>query len=252
MVDKQNILGIIPARFSSTRFPGKPLAMIRNKPMVQWVYEACSDRIDNLVVATDDERICQAVSGFGGQVMMTSPDHNSGTERCYEVYREFRKNKAWRGDLIINIQGDEPLIRGEQIDELIHCMAERDTDIVTLAKKLPRMVDPGDPGTVKVVTNKHMHALYFSRSPIPYYRGQGSGRAASYLQHTGIYGYKPEVLEEIMALPASELEKAEQLEQLRWLENGYSIGIQYTEYQNIGIDTPEDLKKLEKFLSLKD
>jgi 3-deoxy-manno-octulosonate cytidylyltransferase (CMP-KDO synthetase) len=248
MDSKRKKLGIIPARFESSRFPGKPLAQIEGKPMIQWVYEACMGVFDHLVVATDDERILTAAEGFGANVLLTSSDHSSGTERCLEALCILeKKNLAF--DMVVNIQGDEPLIKKEQLSQLLTCMEEDDADIATLVKVFEEHEDPGDPNSVKVVINTKNEALYFSRSPIPFHRDSKSVLSEKYLKHIGLYAYKSTVLKKICDLPVSKLEKAESLEQLRWLENGFTIRTMSTEYENIGIDTPDDLKKLKNYLS---
>ena len=243
MKKNKTIVGIIPARFASVRFPGKPLAQIMNKPMVQWVYEALASTMDYLCVATDDERIFQAVRNFGGKVVLTSPDHPSGTDRCREAIGILEK-KGLRADIAINIQGDEPLIRPEQITELIHCLDEDEAQIATLYTLFRAYEDPGDPNLVKVVVDKNGRALYFSRALIPFPAKTGSDSAIGYYKHVGLYGYKIKALKEICTLAPSPLERAESLEQLRWLENGYLIKAAKTDYVNIGIDTPGDIEKV--------
>ena len=238
-------LGIIPARYASTRFPGKPLVDILGKPMIQRVYEQVSGQLDDVIVATDDERIYKAVEKFGGKVTMTSSNHTSGTDRCFEAY----SNKNEDFDVIINIQGDEPFIKASQIQLLKDCFYDSETDIATLVK----VFSPEDdfdtlfnPNSPKVVLNKKMQAIYFSRSVIPYIRGKHHSewlKSAVFYKHIGIYAYRSDVLKEITSLPQSDLEKAESLEQLRWLENGYTIKAGITTEETIGIDTPEDLEK---------
>lgn len=244
-------IGIIPARYASTRFPGKPLADMKGKPMIQRVYEQVKGVLDAVCVATDDERIAAAVKAFGGQAVMTSDQHRSGTDRCYEAYQ-----KAGSGyEVIINIQGDEPFIHPEQIETLKRCFDDPATEIATLVKPF----DPnGDfestlfnPNSPKVVFNKRMEALYFSRSIIPYIRGEQYTewlKTHTFYKHIGLYAYRAETLREITALPQSELEKAESLEQLRWLENGYRIKVGITHQETIGIDTPEDMARAIEFM----
>lgn len=244
-------IGIIPARYASTRFPGKPLADMKGKPMIQRVYEQVEDVLDAVCVATDDERIAAAVKAFGGQAVMTSDQHRSGTDRCYEAYQ-----KVGAGyEVIINIQGDEPFIHPEQIETLKRCFDDPATEIATLVKPF----DPnGDfegtlfnPNSPKVVFNKRMEALYFSRSIIPYIRGEHYTewlRTRTFYKHIGLYAYRAATLREITALPQSELEKAESLEQLRWLENGYRIKVGITHQETIGIDTPEDMARAIEFM----
>lgn len=243
------ILAVIPARYASTRFPGKPLATIGGKSMLQRVYEQVSKatEIDKVLVATDDERIFEHVKGFGGEAIMTQPHHQNGTERCAEViekvYDEF--------DVVLNIQGDEPFILPEQIDQLASCFEDDVTDIATLMKQTDSNEQLFSPNTAKVVFNTAMQALYFSRQAIPHLRGvphdEWAARKVHYL-HVGVYGYRKEVLRDIVKLPLSALESLEMLEQLRWLENGYTISIRQTYHQSISVDTPDDLADAEKFL----
>lgn len=241
------IVGIIPARYASVRFPGKPLAMLGDKPMVQWVYEAVSGSVDYLCVATDDQRIFQAVKNFGGQVEMTSTEHPSGTDRCRQVVEELEK-KGIFADIVINIQGDEPLIRKEQIKELVSCFDQVETDIATLYAAFRKNEEPGNPNLVKVVVDKDSRAMYFSRSLIPFPGKPGNETHARYFKHIGLYGYRVATLKEICSLAPSSLELAESLEQLRWLENGYLIKARKTAFENIGIDTPDDLEKVIRLL----
>ncbi len=238
-------LGIIPARFASTRFPGKPLVDMLGKPMIQRVYERVKDLLDDVYVATDDHRIYDAVTAFGGKVLMTSSWHKSGTDRCYEAYTQI----GMPFDVVINIQGDEPFISEDQIETIKQCFNDPTTQIATLVKPF----DPNDgfealfnPNSPKVVINKRMQAMYFSRSVIPYVRGKDHNEwlhVHDYYKHIGLYAYKSEVLKEITSLPQSTLEIIESLEQLRWLENGYIIKVGITNSESIGIDTPEDLEK---------
>lgn len=245
-------IGIIPARYASTRFPGKPLADMAGKPMIQRVYEQVKDVLDAVCVATDDTRIENAVQAFGGRVVMTSDQHRSGTDRCYEAYQ-----KVGQGyDVIVNIQGDEPFIHPEQIRTIKDCFAGADTQIATLVK--PFRADDDfertlfNPNSPKVVINKENEALYFSRSIIPYIRGKEYTEWLpnhTFYKHIGLYAYRAQVLREITQLPPSPLELAESLEQLRWLENGYKIKVGITEQETIGIDTPEDMRKALAYLS---
>ncbi|MCD8176946.1 MAG: 3-deoxy-manno-octulosonate cytidylyltransferase [Tannerellaceae bacterium] len=244
-------IGIIPARYASTRFPGKPLADMDGKPMIQRVYEQVQQALDKVIVATDDTRIEQAVMQFGGEVVMTSPDHKSGTDRCYEAFV-----KAGNGyDVIINIQGDEPFIHREQIEALKECFDSPEIDIATLVKPFKATddfeKDLFNPNSPKVVLNKNREALYFSRSVIPYVRGKNHLewlQNHTFYKHIGLYGYRAHVLSEITRLPQSTLELAESLEQLRWLENGYKIKAGITQHETIGIDTPEDMERALEFL----
>ena len=245
-----NFTGIIPARFASTRFPGKPLVDIGGKSMIQRVYEQVSKVLNDVYVATDDERIYNAVVAFGGKVIMTSDQHRSGTDRCYEAYTKLPAEF----DVIINIQGDEPFIQPSQIEALKMCFEDETTQIATLVK--PIAVSETDsllfnPNSPKVVLDKNNCALYFSRSPIPYRRGAEEKDWASlhtYYKHIGIYAYRTQVLAEITSLEPSILEMAESLEQLRWLENGYKIKVGFTDVETVGIDTPEDLEKVKDLL----
>jgi 3-deoxy-manno-octulosonate cytidylyltransferase (CMP-KDO synthetase) len=237
-------LGIIPARYASSRFPGKPLVTIRGKSMVQRVYEQskkCAD-LSEIIVATDDARIFKHVKDFGGLAMMTSPDHQSGTDRCAEVALQYPQY-----DVIINIQGDEPFIDPEQISKLAYCFQNGDTQIATLIKKVQTEEELFNTNSPKVVLNKLSEAVYFSRSPLPHIRGQQPAywlNYYTYFKHIGIYGYRADVLRQVTKLPVSSLEKAESLEQLRWIENGYRIKVAETELETFAVDTPEDLEKL--------
>ncbi|MBR2456505.1 MAG: 3-deoxy-manno-octulosonate cytidylyltransferase [Bacteroidaceae bacterium] len=243
-------IGIIPARYASTRFPAKPLAVLGGKPVIQRVYEQVSGIFDEAYVATDDERIEAAVKAFGGKVVMTSPNHKSGTDRCYEAF-----TKVGGGyDVVVNIQGDEPFIQPSQLEAVKACFQDPTTQIATLVK--PFTADDGfvsleNVNSPKVVVNANMNALYFSRSIIPYQRNadkQDWLAGHTYYKHIGLYAYRAEVLKEITSLPQSSLELAESLEQLRWLENGYTIKVGVTQVETIGIDTPEDLERAEEFL----
>jgi 3-deoxy-manno-octulosonate cytidylyltransferase (CMP-KDO synthetase) len=240
-------IGIIPARYASVRFPGKPLADMKGKPMIQRVYErVCGASLDKVCVATDDTRIEAAVKAFGGEAVMTSGRHRSGTDRCREAY-----TKVGEGyDVVVNIQGDEPFIHPAQIEALKACFAGGDVQIATLAKAFrpdddfeASLFNANSP---KVVLNRRGEALYFSRSVIPYLRGKPCTEwlpSHTYYKHIGLYAYRAEVLKEITQLPQSPLELAESLEQLRWLENGYTVKVALTEIETIGIDTPGDLEK---------
>ncbi|MDR1524775.1 MAG: 3-deoxy-manno-octulosonate cytidylyltransferase [Tannerella sp.] len=244
-------LGIIPARYASTRFPGKPLADMDGKTMIQRVYEQVHPAVDRLYVATDDGRIAEAVKKFGGNAVLTSGKHNSGTDRCYEAYC-----KAGDGfDVVINIQGDEPFIQPEQIELIKSCFSEPDTQIATLVKPFDRDGDFEqtlfNPNTPKVVLNNRGEAMYFSRSIIPYIRGEKHTewlKTHPFYKHIGLYAYRTDILKEITALPQSSLEKAESLEQLRWLQNGYRIKAGITNLDTIGIDTPGDMEKALAYL----
>lgn len=243
-------VGIIPARFASTRFPGKPLVDIGGKTMIQRVYEQVSKALNDVYIATDDQRIYDAVIKFGGKAIMTSDQHKSGTDRCYEA---FSKLDEWF-DVVINVQGDEPFIQPQQILELQKCFDEEETQIATLAKAITEkdgLDFLNNPNNPKLVINKRNEAMYFSRSVIPYRRGAESVNwisLHSYLKHVGIYAYRADVLRELTLLEQSPLEIAESLEQLRWLENGYRIKVGFTDVETVGIDTPEDLEKVKNLL----
>lgn len=243
-------LGIIPARYASTRFPAKPLAMLGGKTVIQRVYEQVAGVLDDVYVATDDVRIEAAVKVFGGKVVMTSVDHKSGTDRCYEACTKIGGDY----DVVVNIQGDEPFIQPSQLEAVKACFDDPTTQIATLVK--PFTADNGfealeNTNSPKVVLNKNMNALYFSRSIIPYQRNVEKKDwlvGHTYYKHIGLYAYRVEVLKEITSLSQSSLELAESLEQLRWLENGYTIKAGITDAETIGIDTPQDLEHAEQFL----
>lgn len=237
-----NVLGVIPARYQSTRLPGKPLLMIGTKPMIQWVYQAAktASLIDELVVATDDQRIYDTVVGFGGKAELTSADHPTGTDRLAEVA------KRYQTELIVNIQGDEPLIQGAVIDSVIKPLLEEPGLSMSTAKV--RLTDPeqvNEPSVVKVVTAENGDALYFSRSPIPYPRNTAK---AAYWKHIGLYGYRKDFLMKYVDLPQSQLELVESLEQLRALSNGYRIRVVEVEQDSVGVDTPSDLERVRALL----
>jgi 3-deoxy-manno-octulosonate cytidylyltransferase (CMP-KDO synthetase) len=239
------ILGIIPSRYGSTRFPGKPLIDINGKTMIQRVYEQVqqSGHLTAVIVATDDERIFEHVQGFDGKVMMTSSSHESGTDRCAEVLEDLEEHF----DVVINIQGDEPFIDPNQINQLCQCFDDEKTDIATLVKKIASEEELFNPNKPKVVIDENNFALLFSRNTIPYLKGDSQENWLSkhtYFKHIGIYGYRSSILKKIAALPLSKLEQAEGLEQLRWLENGLNIKVSETTFEAISIDTPEDLEKI--------
>lgn len=239
-------VGIIPARFASTRFPGKPLVDIGGKSMIQRVYEQVSKVLADVYVATDDQRIFDAVLAFGGRAIMTSDQHKSGTDRCCEAYSKLSGNF----DVVINVQGDEPFIQPEQIETLKDCFKSTETEIATLAKRFTEMDGfeaLNNPNSPKLVVNKSSEAMYFSRSIIPFRRGAETADWISlntYLKHVGIYAYRADVLRQLTQLEQSPLEISESLEQLRWLENGFRIKVGYTDVETVGIDTPEDLEKV--------
>ena len=245
-----NFIGLIPARYASTRFPGKPLAMLCGKPVIQRVYETVASCLGRAYVCTDDERILRAVENFGGRAVMTSTAHRSGTDRCYEAFQKVGQG----ADVVVNIQGDEPFIHSSQLEAVCRCFDDEDCQIATLVKPfapqdgLAALQNPNSP---KVVVDNRMHALYFSRSVVPYLRGvepeQWLSRHTFY-KHIGLYAYRTSALRDITALPPGMLEQAESLEQLRWLENGFTIRVGLTDVETIGIDTPADLERAEDFL----
>lgn len=245
-----NIVGIIPARYGSTRLPGKPLLCIGDKPIVQHVYERASEHLKYVVVATDDDRIVEAVQRFGGNAILTSTNHRSGTDRCAEALRKIDS----KVDVVINIQGDEPFVTGEHIRGLISCFESKDTDIATTIMPFPSSVsyqELENPNVVKVVTTHDGRALYFSRSVIPHLRGvrpEDYPTRHTFWKHQGMYAYTSDALRQISTLPPSTLEECESLEQLRWLQEGYCIRTVISEINSIGIDTPEDLELARKHL----
>ena len=240
-------MAIIPARYASTRFPGKPLAILGGKTVIQRVYEQVSSVLDEVYVATDDERIFQAVEGFGGRAVMTRADHKSGTDRIEEA----AETLGSAADVIINVQGDEPFIQPSQIETLMHLFDAPETQIGTLGKPFESLEAVDNPNSPKIVTDNRGFALYFSRSVRPFVRGvdhQDWFGRYPFLKHLGVYAYRREVLRQVTALPQSSLEQAESLEQLRWLQNGYRIRVGLTDVETVGIDTPEDLSRAEAFL----
>ncbi len=239
------VLGIIPARFASVRFPGKPLAMIDKKPLIRLVYEQASKVLDNLYVATDDIRIEKAVTEFGGRVVMTSTAHKSGTDRCAEALFSIMKIENYSPDVVINIQGDEPFIKPQQINLLIESFNDKEVDISTLIKEISDNNELKDPNIPKVVRSESGNALYFSRSIIPYIRDKSDKNLIEthqFYKHIGIYGYRADILNELSKLQPTDLELAESLEQLRWLQKGYRIRTLISNWDSIGIDTPADLE----------
>ena len=234
---------IIPARYASTRFPGKPLVKIDGKPMIQHVFERAQQIVDDVFVATDDERIEKAVLEFGGKVVMTSAEHPSGTDRVAEAVQKI----AADFDVVVNVQGDEPFLKSSQIEALLKCFEDENTQIATLITPITSSDILFDENKVKVVRNVDEFAMYFSRNPIPYQRGvekENWLEHHEYFLHLGIYGFKSEVLSKVTEFKPSPLEQMEKLEQLRWLEHGLTIKTATTEHQNFGIDVPEDLEKL--------
>ena len=249
-------IAVIPARYASTRFPGKPLAVLGGKTVIQRVYEQATSVLPNAYVATDDERIFQAVEAFGGRAVMTRADHKSGTDRIEEAVEKIveggRKNEEGDDLVVINIQGDEPFIQPSQIEKLMKLFDDPETQIGTLGKHFESIEAVRNPNSPKIVTDHRGFALYFSRSVIPYIRGVEADDWLPhypFLKHLGVYAYRREVLAEVTRLPQSPLEKAESLEQLRWLENGYRIRVGLTDVETVGIDTPEDLARAEAFLA---
>ena len=242
------VVGIIPARYASTRFPGKPLVDIDGKSMIQRVYEQAkkTKSLSEVIIATDDIRIEKHVKSFGGKVIMTKESHTSGTDRCFETIQKY----SGTADIIVNIQGDEPFIHPEQIDLLVSCFTEN-VQLATLVKKIDNQQDLFNPNIPKVIVNELDTAQYFSRQTVPYVRDKDEKewlKHQVFYKHIGIYGYSATALEEITKLKPSALEQAEGLEQLRWIENGYTIKVKVTDIENIAIDIPEDLQKLTKFL----
>ena len=248
-------MAIIPARYASTRYPGKPLAILGGKTVIQRVYEQVKSVLNDVYVATDDERIYHAVTEFGGKAVMTRADHKSGTDRIEEAIEKIEESGKWNEEsdnvVVINVQGDEPFIQPSQIETLMHLFDAPETQIGTLGKPFESIEAIENPNSPKIVTDNRGFALYFSRSVIPYIRGKERDSwfgEYPFLKHLGIYAYRREVLAEITKLPMSSLEKAESLEQLRWLQNGYRIRVGLTDIETVGIDTPEDLTRAEEFL----
>ncbi len=249
-------IAVIPARYASTRFPGKPLAVLGGKTVIQRVYEQAVSVLPEAYVATDDERIFKCVEDFGGRAVMTRTDHKSGTDRIEEAVEKIEERGAKseeKDDLVvINIQGDEPFIQPSQIETLMHLFDDSETQIGTLGKRFDTIEAVRNPNSPKIVTDRRGFALYFSRSVIPFIRGVEADEWMPhypFLKHLGVYAYRREVLAEVTRLPQSALEKAESLEQLRWLENGYRIRVGLTDVETVGIDTPEDLARAEAFLN---
>jgi 3-deoxy-manno-octulosonate cytidylyltransferase (CMP-KDO synthetase) len=249
MLPLKNFIGIIPARFASSRFPGKPLVDIKGKSMIRRVYEQASKALEDVYVATDDQRIIDAVLSFGGKVALTLAEHRSGTDRCAEavVIAEQQLQKSF--DVVINVQGDEPFIAPEQLVLLQSCFDNDNTQIATLVKEIDSEQDLFDPNRPKVIVNAANEAVYFSRSTIPFIRGKEKSEWLNqhrFFMHIGLYGFRRDVLLKVTSLPQSDLELAESLEQLRWVENGFNIAVRTTSHESYGIDTPEDLQRLLK------
>lgn len=242
------VIGIIPARYASSRFPGKPLAKLGGKYVIQRVVEQVGAVLDDVYVATDDERIYNTVTSMGAKAVMTRPDHQSGTDRIAEALEKIGGNF----DVVVNIQGDEPFIQKSQIETVVACFNDADTQIATLGKKFATIEEAKNPNSPKIILDNRSYAMYFTRALAPYIRGKEESQwidVYPFLKHIGLYAYRTEVLREITKLPQSPLELAEGLEQLRWLQNGYKIKVGLTEVETVGIDTPEDLQRAELFLA---
>ena len=243
--------GIIPARYASSRFPGKPLVLIGNKPMIQRVYDQARKTLDMVWVATDDKRIFDAVLDFGGKAIMTSTDHLSGTDRCAEAVTKINRETTQKIDIVINIQGDEPFIKPEQINLLMKCFIDVSVELATLVRKVEPGEDVFNPNQPKVILDLKGDAIYFSRAAIPYMRDTEMSNWSKnhvFYKHIGMYAYRSETLKKITLLSRSPLEISESLEQNRWIENGYRIRTAITTWESIGIDTPDDLKKAKLLL----
>ncbi len=247
-----NFVGIIPSRYSSSRLPGKPLAMIGDKPMVQWVYENCKKTLAHVFVATDDQRIVDAVNAFGGKAVMTKDTHKSGTDRVAEAAQKIEEEFGLSVDVVINIQGDEPFFESEQISDIKSCFENPNVDIATLVQKVDNSELIFSRSEVKVALDTDNNALYFSRSPIPFVNNveeENWVNSTIFYRHMGIYAYRHKVLKEIVKLPQSSLEITESLEQLRWLQNGFKVNCAITELEEtMCIDTPEDLVKANEMI----
>jgi 3-deoxy-manno-octulosonate cytidylyltransferase (CMP-KDO synthetase) len=244
--------GIIPARYASSRFPGKPLAMVGHRPMIQCVYEQALKSLENVFVATDDERIMECVSRFGGKAIMTSTEHSSGTDRCSEAAHKIEAETKQKIDVVVNIQGDEPYIKPEQIDLIVQCFKDSSVEIATLICKVDNHDDIINPNQIKTVISVTGDALYFSRSAIPYLRDvkmEDWYLKHTFYKHLGLYGYKKDTLKRLTLLNRSSLEIAESLEQNRWLENGFRIRTALTDWDSVGIDTPEDIERTKSLIN---
>ncbi len=241
-----NILAIIPARYASSRFPGKPLADIAGKIMIQRVYEQTKKAVKNVVVATDDKRIFDAVKNFGGEVVMTSENHQTGTDRCVEALDIFSADKNTNFDVVINVQGDEPLIEPEAILSLVQLFDNQQVEIGTLVNQQSYNDELLNSNRVKVVIDKNQRGIYFSRSLIPFVRNNDDFKDTTFYTHIGIYAFRSKVLKEVAKLNRSMLEIAESLEQNRWIENTYGLYVQITDYQSVSVDSPEDIDNVVK------
>ncbi len=245
---KMKVIGIIPARYASSRFPGKPLAKLGGKYVIQRVVEQVGAVLDDVYVATDDERIYNTVTSMGAKAVMTRSDHQSGTDRIAEALEKIGGNF----DVVVNIQGDEPFIQKSQIETVVACFNDADTQIATLGKKFATIEEAKNPNSPKIILDNRSYAMYFTRALAPYIRGKEESQwidVYPFLKHIGLYAYRTEVLRELTKLPQSPLEIVEGLEQLRWLQNGYKIKVGLTEVETVGIDTPEDLQCAELFLT---
>lgn len=243
------VIGIIPARFGSSRFPGKPLADINGKSMIMRVYEQAKKAYENVYVATDDQQIFEHVKQNNGKVILTSTEHKSGTERCAEAYNIIKNEEKRSFDIVVNIQGDEPFISENQLKSILTCFS-KNTQIATLTKKITDYNDIFDINKPKVVFDNNLFAIYFSRSPIPYFRNIEKSNwlnHGDFYKHIGLYAYNSDILQEIVKLKQSKLELAESLEQLRWIENGFKIKVKITDEETISVDTAEDLEKAKLF-----
>ncbi len=250
------VLAVIPARYASTRFPGKPLAQLGGKSILSRVWERANQakKVDTVIVATDDDSICDHMERIAGEgsVMMTSDQHRSGTDRCGEVLQRLNSD-GQEYDIVVNLQGDEPFIDPKQIDELVSCFGSSEVQIATLMTPIHSTEELLSPNNVKVVCDEDFRALYFSRQPIPYCRGIEPEQwleHSEYYKHVGMYAFRAQLLPELCELDTSPLEACEKLEQLRWLSAGYTIHVLETDHSNIGIDTPEDLKAAEAKLKV--
>ncbi len=250
-----NILGVIPARWASVRFPGKPLIKIGDKSMIHRVYEQSCKALEHVVVATDDDRIVEAVKSFGGKVVKTSDKHRSGTDRCMEALLNYEKESNIKFDIVVNIQGDEPFIQPKQISDVVDCFADnKKVEIATLIKKITDNEALFNPNNPKVIVNINKEAIYFSRATIPYIVDVDKSEwlnKYTFYEHLGLYTYTVDALKKITNLESSPLETTESLEQNRWIENGFKIAVAETDKANISIDTPEDLQQILDNLNLK-
>ncbi len=240
------VLGIIPARYASSRFPGKPLVDIGGKPMIQRVYEQAKKAFEHVLIATDDNRIFEKAKSFGGEVVMTSEDHLNGTSRIFEAYQLYAEKQNF--DVVVNIQGDEPLISPIALQELTQAFDNPQTEIATLINKKSYSEELLNPNKIKVVIDKKQRGIYFSRSLIPFVRDEKNIKTTQFYTHIGVYAFRANIFEKIIKLSPSMIEMAESLEQNRWIENGYYIKTVITDYQSVGVDAPEDLARINKMI----